>query len=408
VTVIAPEQRPTLAEFVEECRTFFAKFPVKAERTGPFRWGEGDDRVAVFESPDRDLQAIEIAKLRAYRRQVFDAGLGWITGPVSFGGRELPNSYQRAFDTESRNVDVPSGSPLTISLGMVGPTVLAHATPAAKQRLLPALYAGDLIACQLFSEPGAGSDLPSMTTRAIRDGDGWRVNGQKVWTSGAHVSDIGLLICRTGDGPRHHNLTAFIIDMHQPGVEVRPLRQMTGGAAFNEVFFEDAWVPDDDRLGEVDAGWRVVITTLSNERGAVGGSGFGGVGILNMDRYRIMVQEMGRADDPVIRNAFAELYSHVWTAKMTQQRASDARRAGASPGPEGSIGKLALSNNFQRVSAFVSAVLGPALVADNGAWGTYAWSELVLGTPGYRVGGGTDEILKNTLAERVLGLPKEP
>ena len=404
-----PADRMSPADFARECERFLDRFPRRErQERGPFCWGEGDDRVALFESPDRSAQQAEMAELRRWRAEVYGAGLGWITGPEAYGGRALPGSYQRAFDTLSRGYKIPSASPLTISLGMVGPTVLAHGTEEAKARLLPALYRGDLVACQLFSEPGAGSDLPAMTTAAVRDGEGWRVTGQKVWTSGAHLADIGLLLCRTGTGGRHHNITAFVIDMHQPGVEVRPLRQMTGGAAFNEVFFTDAWVSDGDRLGDVDEGWRVAITTLLNERGAVGGAGFGGTGVLNTERYRVMTRVLGRDRDPVVRQQFARLYANLWVAKMTQKRAGDNQRAGASPGPEASISKLALSQNFERISAYVSTLLGPALVADNGAWGTYAWGELVTGTPGYRIGGGTDEIMKNILAERVLGLPKEP
>jgi alkylation response protein AidB-like acyl-CoA dehydrogenase len=364
--------------------------------------------VAIFESPEPAAQRAEIAELRQYRRRLFDAGLGWITGPLSLGGRGLPRRFQRIFDDTARRYAVPNAAPLTISLGMVSPTILAHGTDAAKERYLAAMHRGDLIACQLFSEPGAGSDLPAMTTAGLHDVDGWHFSGQKVWTSGAHYSDIGLLVGRTGEGPRHHNLSAFIIDMHQPGVEVRPLRQMTGGAAFNEVFFDNAKAADDDLLGVVNGGWTVAITTLSNERGAVGGAGFGGSGVLNIERYRVMIQALGRADDPVIRQQFAALYAHLWTAKMSQQRAADILRRGGTPGPEAALGKLALAYNFRRVSDLVSNVVGTALTADSGEWGTYAWSELVLSTPGYRIGGGTDEIIKNSLAERVLGLPKEP
>jgi alkylation response protein AidB-like acyl-CoA dehydrogenase len=399
---------PTPEAFREECLDFLASFPPRDQVKRSFRWGEGSDRVAIFESPEAPAQLADIEELRRYRRRLFDAGLGWITGPVELGGRGLHRRFQRIFDDTARRFAIPSAAPIVISLGMVSPTILAHGTDTAQHRYLRALHSGELIACQLFSEPGAGSDLPAMSTAAVHDGDGWHFQGQKVWTSGAHFSDIGLLMCRTGEGPRHHNLSAFIVDMHQPGVEVRPLRQMTGGAAFNEVFLSDAWAPDEDLLGVVNGGWTVAITTLMNERGAVGGAGFGGSGILNLDRYRAMIEQFGRADDPLIRQQLAHLYADLRTAKMTQQRAADNLRGGATPGPEASLGKLALANNFRRVSDLVSSILGPALVADTGEWGTYAWSELVLGTPGYRIGGGTDEIIKNILAERVLGLPKEP
>jgi len=397
-----------LEEFIAEVEIFFKDVPLKAVTETTHEWGVGSDRVALFESPNVEDELAAVEESRAWRRRLFDAGLGWIRGPVEYGGRGLPASYERALESIARRHDVASASPFMISLGMVSPTVLAHGTPGARERYLRSLYRGDLIGCQLFSEPDAGSDLPAMKTTAVRDGDGWRVNGQKVWTSGAHFSDVGLLVCQTQSGPRYQNLTAFVIDMHQPGVEVRPLRQMTGGAAFNEVFFNDAWVQGDDLLGEVNGGWRVALTTLANERSAVGGPAFGGQGLFDVERYRMMVQHFDKAGDATIRQAFADLYAHLTVAKLTSQRAAAAIRAGQSPGPGAAIGKLALTNNFQRVSDFVTSVVGPALVADTGEWGTYAWSEFVLSAPGYRIGGGTDEVLKNGIAERALGLPKDP
>lgn len=397
---------PSVEQFTEECSIFFADVPMKAEAKS-FEWGVGSDRVGLFESPDGDDELNVVEHAREWRRKLFDAGLGWIRGPIEFGGRGLPASYDRILESMSRRHEVPSPAPFMISLGMVAPTVAAHATPGAKARYLSGLYRGDLIGCQLFSEPDAGSDLPSMKTSAERDRDGWRINGQKVWTSGAHFSDIGLLICRTQPEPRHRNLTAFVINMRQPGVEIRPLKQMTGGAAFNEVFFNDAWVPDDDRLGDVNDGWRVALTTLANERSAVGGPAFGGNGLFDVTRYRMMVENFGKSNDAKVRQDFARLYSYLTVAKLTSQRAAATIRAGGVPGPEAAIGKLALSNNFLRVSDFVTSVIGPALVADTGQWGTYAWGEFVLSAPGYRIGGGTDEILKNGLAERALGLPRD-
>jgi alkylation response protein AidB-like acyl-CoA dehydrogenase len=227
-----------------------------------------------------------------------------------------------------------------------------------------------------------------------------------VWTSGAHYSDIGEVLCRTSDGERHRNLTAFVVGMHAPGVEVRPLRQMTGGAAFNEVFLTDVWVPDQDRLGEVDGGWAVALTTLANERKAIGGEGFGGAGLLRFERYRQMVHALGGADDPVVRQAVADLFIHLRVARYTRDRIAAARLAGRAPGPEGSVGKLQLTHNYLRISELVSRVLGPHLTADTGEWGTYAWAEFVLGTPGMRIGGGTDEVQRTILAERILGLSR--
>ena len=189
-----------------------------------------------------------------------------------------------------------------------------------RRRWLPALYRGDIFACQLFSEPDAGSDLAGLKTRAVRDGEVWRLSGQKVWTSGAHLADIGEIICRTADGPRHANLTAFIVDMHAPGVTVRPLRQMTGGASFNEVYLDDVVVPDTDRLDEEGRGWPVALTTLSHERSAMGHSAFGGVGLLRTDRLLALVRHLGCADDPVVRQHLAELIVQLRVARLNQQR----------------------------------------------------------------------------------------
>ena len=221
---------PTAEEFREECRRFLeARYPRRTDDARPFVWGEGSDAVGLFEETDPAEEARQLAAVKAWRRELWDAGLAWITGPAEFGGRDLPASHQQIFDREARGFDVPGNGMLTISLGMIAPTILAHGTPAARGRYLAAMQRADLVACQLFSEPGAGSDLAGVSTRAERDGDGWRLNGQKVWTSGAQYSDIGEVLCRTSDDGRHRNLTAFVVDMHAPGVEVRPLRQMTGG-----------------------------------------------------------------------------------------------------------------------------------------------------------------------------------
>jgi alkylation response protein AidB-like acyl-CoA dehydrogenase len=264
-----------------------------------------------------------------------------------------------------------------------------------------------LISCQLFSEPGAGSDLASLSTKAVRaDEGGWRVSGQKVWTSGAHQADIGEIICRTADGPRHRNLTAFLIDMHAPGVSVRPLRQMTGGAAFNEVFFDDVPVPDSARLDAEGAGWRVALTTLAYERNSMGDAQFGGAGILSTERLIQLVRHAGAASDPVVRRAFGELMAALRVARYAQQVMAARAKAGDAPGPEVALNKIALSANVAHLGRFVAEVLGPKITADTGEWGTYAWTAVILGAPGYRLGGGTDEVLKNMIAQRVLGLPR--
>jgi len=301
-------------------------------------------------------------------------------------------------------------TPYGIGLGMVAPTILAHATDEVKQRYLKAMWRGEIVGCQLFSEPGAGSDLAGLQTRAVRDGDEWLVTGQKVWTSGAQYSDIGEIICRTDtDAPKHRGLTGFVVDMHAPGVEVRPLRQMTGGASFNEVFFTEVRVPDSHRLGDVNGGWTVALTTLMNERAAIGGGSMAtGSGNMGTQRLIELVRHQGRDQDPLIRQQVAQIVINGRVASYTNLRAMAKIAAGQLPGPEMSLAKMSLTSNMQRMGELLSSVLGPKLTADSGEWGTYAWSQFLLGVPGMRIAGGTDEILRNIVGERVLGLPKEP
>jgi alkylation response protein AidB-like acyl-CoA dehydrogenase len=389
--------------FIQEAASFLAGWPSRS-RSDTFEWGVGSDDVSLFEEADRAVESQRLDGLRAWRRALGTANLSWITGPPAYGGRGLRPEHQTAFDRLARERDVPSSAPLTVSLGIVAPTILAFGSAATKERYLAAMHTADVIACQLFSEPGAGSDLASVATRARRDAGGWRVSGQKLWTSGAHIADIGAALCRSSAGPRHHNLTALLVDMHSPGVEVRPLRQMTGGAAFNEVFLNDVWVPDDHRLGAVDGGWEVALRTLSNERAALGAGGLGGKGLLSVERILALLDISGHTDDPLARQEVAALVSGLRTATWMRGRLA----AGGSPGAKSSLLKLALCRDLTRLAGLVSKLLGPKLIADAGEWGTYSWSGFVLGLPGYRIGGGTDEVLKSVIAERVLGLPREP
>jgi acyl-CoA dehydrogenase len=267
------------------------------------------------------------------------------------------------------------------------------------------MYRGDVIACQLFSEPEAGSDLASLQTRAVPGDEGWVLDGQKVWTSVAQHSQIGMVLCRTDpDAPKHRGITAFLVDMGAPGVEVRPLRQMTGGASFNEVFLTDVRVPDDHRLGEVNEGWQVAITTLMNERSTT--TDIGGSLDVILDRLVMLARWSGRLADPAVRDLVSDTAMHILAARAGSQRAHEAAVTGQ-PGPEQSVGKLLWTQNLLRVSRVVSELLGPRLVADTGEWGTYAWAKFVLAVPGIRISAGTDEIMRNILAERVLGLPRE-
>ncbi|MCU0260770.1 MAG: acyl-CoA dehydrogenase family protein [Ilumatobacteraceae bacterium] len=403
-----PTAAPSIEEFQAEVTAFLDANATRKEAEKKFVWGEGSDKVAMFEERDRDTETEMLAKACEWRAKRFDAGLGWITGPLEFGGRMLTSAHQRAYDALESKYAVPNQSFFTIGLGMVAPTILAHGSDAAKERYLKAMYRGDIVGCQLFSEPGAGSDLASLQTKAERDGDEWVITGQKVWTTGAHFSDLGEIIARTDpEQPKHRGLTGFIVDMHAPGVEVRPLRQMTGGASFNEVFFNEVRVRDDHRLGDVNNGWMVALTTLMNERAAIGAGGGGG-GANLLTRIIEMVKAFGLSDDPLVRQRLADLIIHARVAGYNNQRAMDKIRSGQLPGPEMSMAKLAGTQNSLRMGAFVSQVLGAKLVADSGEWGTYAWSQLVLGTPGGRIAGGSDEVMRNIVGERVLGLPKDP
>ena len=377
----------------------------QAEVTG---WGKGSDKVGVLEEKSPEEERAEVEEAKAWRQQKFDAGFGWITGPSQYGGRELTSAYERIYQSVEAGFDTPSQSPFGIGLGMVAPTILAHATDEVKDAYLRKLWRGEMVACQLFSEPGAGSDLAGLQTKAELDGDEWIITGQKVWTSGAQYSDIGEIICRTDpDLPKHKGLTGFVVNMKAPGVEVRPLRQMTGGASFNEVFFNEVRVPDNHRLGDVNQGWTVALTTLMNERASIGGGG-AGVGTMSTNRLGEMLKHFGKDKDPNLRQQLAAIYIHGQVARYTNLRAMEKIKAGQLPGPEMSIAKLSLTQNMQRVQKFVGDVLGPHLVADSGEWGTFAWTEFVLGVPGMRVAGGTDEVMRNIVGERVLGLPKEP
>jgi len=400
---------PTLEEFRQEAIEFLeAHTERKTAEKQEFVWGEGEDNVSVLEEKTREQEEAELVEAKKWRATRYDAGFGWITGPAQYGGRELPGAYDRAYSNLEAQYRTPNPTYFGIGLGMVAPTILTHATEEVKADYLPKLYRGDMIACQLFSEPGAGSDLASLQTRADRDGDEWIVTGQKVWTSGAHYSDIGEVIARTDpDQPKHKGLTGFVVNMKDPNVEVRALRQMTGGASFNEVFFNEVRVPDDQRLGDVNQGWTVALTTLMNERASIGtGMGVGGGG--TFVRIAETLRHLGLDDDPLLRQELARLYTNLQVAKYTNQRAMDKIKAGQAPGPEMSIAKMALTNNMKLTSELIARALGPRLTADTGEWGTFAWSKMLLGVPGMRVAGGTDEVLRNIVGERVLGLPKEP
>ncbi|POX83476.1 acyl-CoA dehydrogenase [Mycobacterium kansasii] len=348
----------------------------------------------------------------------FDAGLAWVHFPVGFGGLDLPHTYQAQVDAQLAAAGAPpaGGGRNIIGIGMAAPTIAAFGTEDQKRKFLRPLFTGEHLYCQLFSEPGAGSDLAGVATRAVRDGDDWIVNGQKVWTSMAQHAQLAILVARTNpDVPKHAGLTYFLCDMRQPGIDIRPLRQITGEAEFNEVFLTDVRVPDANRLGPEGGGWRVATTTLNNERVAIGAR----TGIPREGGHIGRVTEAWR-DQPALRNpAMHDEMMRLWVEaevlRLTGERLRQQAATGQ-PGPEGAGMKVAFARLAQQISGF-ELELHP-----ESGMGYDDWTlrrpetvDLIGRGPGYRylrargnsIEGGTSEILRNTISERVLGLPGE-
>jgi acyl-CoA dehydrogenase len=405
-----------LDAWAAEVRSFLdAEARRRPRSVGDVEWGVGEDRIAYFSADPPEVDKAKVDAARAWQRRRYEHGFGWITGPPEYGGRGLSAVHDLVYDSIEAEYEVPdTGVLAVIGLGMIGPTILAHARDEIKQRYLPSMYSGEAIACQLFSEPSAGSDLASLRTRAVRDGEDegadWILDGQKVWTSIAQHAQIGMVLCRTDPNkPKHKGITAFLVDMSAPGVEVRPLRQMSGGAEFNEVFLSGVRVQDDHRLGPIDGGWTVALTTLMNERATVGGEGAGPAAeATSLPFLAALMRANGRDGDGGTRRTLAALHADAAATGFLNRQALRRAKAGVAPGPEASVSKLMYAANITRAAHFASEVIGPRLIADTGAWGTFSWNELLLSTPALRILGGTEEIMKNILAERLLGLPKEP
>ena len=405
---------PDLDEFRAEVRAWLAANaePLQAASADEHEivWGQGSDDVSVFHDITHDEERRRLDACQAWQRAKFDAGFAMINWPEALGGRGLPNSFVRAYNTEESRYVVPSAGELPpTSMGLIATTVSVYGTAEQKARWIAPLMRQDEYGCQLFSEPAAGSDLASVTTRAVADGDEWVLDGQKVWTSGARFAQWGLAITRTDpDQPKHQGLTAFMVPLDAPGVEVRPIRQMSGGANFNEVFLTGVRLSDGDhRLGSVGDGWRVALTCLGFERDHSSGGGGGHIG----GGFRLVLEaarHFERTGDARTRQVLADLYIRQKVTQYTNRRAAGRLRAGQTPGPEASLGKLMWTANMACASAAVSGILGARLTADTGEWGTFAWTKHVLGAPGYRIAGGSDEIQRNIIGERVLGLPAEP
>ncbi len=383
---------PGAAEFRDRVRVWVA---AEAER---------------FRPPGVEDEAAVVARQRARQRSLYEHRLAGITVPVELGGLGLSVIEQIAFNDEVPAHVLDAGH-LMIGLGMVVPTLVAHGTPE-QQAHVPRLLSAEQKWCQLFSEPGAGSDLAALATRAVADGDEWVVDGQKVWTSGARYAEHGILLARTDASvPKHRGLTMFALDMTTPGITIRPLRQMTGRSGFNEVFLDGVRVPDRCRIGGAGQGWTVAITTLMNERVTIGSRGS------NLaDALIATARGAGLAGDPVVRDALAEVWIRETILGYLGQRIRAAVLAGRQPGPEGSIAKLGNGALAWQAGSLGVRLAGMGALArrsdddDARSPGEPAagWADVLCGAPGLTIAGGTTEVQKNIIGERVLGLPREP
>jgi alkylation response protein AidB-like acyl-CoA dehydrogenase len=345
-----------------------------------------------------------IKRTREWQGRLYDGGWAGITWPKAVGGRGGKPIEQAIFNQEQARFGVAVGV-FTVAIGMVGPTLLRHGTHEQQQRFLPAMLKGDELWCQLFSEPDAGSDLANIKTRAVRDGEEWVVSGQKVWTSSAPRSEWGILLARTdADAPKHKGITYFVVDMASAGIEIRPLRQMTGDAHFSEVFLDEVRIPVGNVIGEVGEGWKVAQTTLASERTAIAG----GSGGADPPGLIALAQELGVADDPLIRQAVVEAHVRGELLRFLRLRSQTALSKGTAPGPETSIMKLAYARFMQQMTTTAMRVQGPtAMLAGEHLPRGGVWTTKFLHAPSLRIAGGSDQVQGNIIGERSLGLPRE-
>ena len=346
-----------------------------------------------------------IKRCRWWQGQLHEAGWAGISWPKAFGGRGGKSIEEAIFAEEQARWGVSTGA-FVVAMGMVAPTLMQHATPEQQGRWLAPMLRGDEVWCQLFSEPEAGSDLASLRTRATRDGEVYVVDGQKVWTSNAQHSEWGILIARTdADAGKHDGITCFAVAMDTPGIDIRPLRQLNGEAHFNEVFLEAVRIPVDQIIGDVGGGWKVAVTTLSNERVAIAG----GSGASDPDRLRALAAELGSGDDPLFRQRFADIHIRNELLRYLKLRTRTAISKGVRPGPEASIMKLSYSRYVKALGELALAMLGPwGQLEHPDARALGVFQEKFLNAIQSSIGGGTDEIQRNIIGERVLGLPREP
>jgi alkylation response protein AidB-like acyl-CoA dehydrogenase len=362
----------------------------------PADWAERDPHVGRY---DLDFA-------RDWARRLYDAGYVGLTWPREYGGGGAPYPHQAIFLEETARAGAPDHLGV-IGLGMAGPTIIAHGTDEQKKQHLNRILSGETVFCQGFSEPSSGSDLASIRTRAVRDGDEFVVTGQKVWSSYAHIADFCLLLTRTDPAaPNHRALTYLLLDMRSPGVTVRPLTQITGDPEFNEIFLEDVRVPASAVVGEVGGGWQVAMTTLLHERGTLGFALTARLEVL-FGQLLATVHRTGRADDPVVRDRVAQLFVDLQGLRYTNYRALTTLVRTGVPGPEGSVAKLHWSETNQRLTTLAAELIGPdsQLDGEGGFWSGY-WQYQQLRSRGNTIEAGTSEILRSIVAERVLGLPR--
>ncbi len=360
-------------------------------------------------APPKESEQEMLVRAKAWQQLKYDNGWACLNWPKEYGGRGATAMERIIWGQEERKYDLPTGV-FAIGLGMCGPTVMEYASEEQKREHLPIMASGERIWCQLFSEPSGGSDLANLRTKAVPDGDDWVINGQKIWTSGAQYSDWGILVTRSDPTvPKHKGLTFFFLDMHSPGIEIKPIKQISGGANFNEVYFTDVRIPDAQRLGKVGDGWKVSITTLMNERLAVGNSSGPDVPALMKLASHIETDNGVALDDSAVREKIATWYCQSAGLRNTNYRVISALSRGATPGPENSITKVVSANKQQELAGFAMELMemsGVIAEASELPGGT-TFLQSYLGAPGFRIAGGTDEILRNIIAERVLGMPPD-
>jgi alkylation response protein AidB-like acyl-CoA dehydrogenase len=356
---------------------------------------------------DGETGTRDIATQKGFQAKLYDAGFAGITWPIEYGGQGLTNAEQIAFSEEARDYDLPVGA-FVIGLGMPGPTILECGTEEQKQRYLRKMLRGEEIWCQLFSEPGAGSDVASLQTSAVADGDGWRMNGQKIWTSGAQYSDFGAVLARTDPtAPKHRGISMFIVDMHAPGVTVRPLRVATGATPFNEVFFDDVRLPAGSLIGELNRGWDAAVVMLRHERITIGTMSRPRSNPLSHDSLRKLAEQYGTISRPHVRKSLALLYARERATLLFGRLLREEAMAGLQPGARGSVGKLAGAELASFAVDVACDVLGEHVAAfDTDELRRLAMA--MVAAPSGAIAGGTNEIQRNIIGERVLGLAKDP